>query len=77
VDWGRDLTDVEDDETDAFYDCTLTGYGWMQGYLDRDLIVEGRPIMRDRQLLTLDEPGIGVDGLKARQQVVQRLGLQP
>jgi ABC-type molybdenum transport system ATPase subunit/photorepair protein PhrA len=33
--------------------------------------------MRDRQLLTLDEPGIGVDGLKARQQVVQRLGLQP
>jgi 5-methylthioadenosine/S-adenosylhomocysteine deaminase len=43
----------------------------------RDLIVEGRPIMRDRQLLTLDEPGIGVDGLKARQQVVQRLGLQP
>ena len=43
----------------------------------RDLIVEGRPILRHRQLLTLDETQIGAEGLRARQQVVQRLGLQP
>ncbi len=43
VQWGRDLTDVGDDETDAFMDAVLTGYGWMQGYLDRDLISEGVP----------------------------------
>jgi 5-methylthioadenosine/S-adenosylhomocysteine deaminase len=43
----------------------------------RDLIVEGRPILRHRQLLTLDETRIGAEGLRARQQVVQRLGLQP
>jgi hypothetical protein len=33
--------------------------------------------MRNRQLLSLDEPMIGAEGLKARQQVVRRLGLQP
>ena len=43
VQWGRDLTDVGDDETDAFMDCVLTGYGWMQGYLDRDILAEGVP----------------------------------
>jgi 5-methylthioadenosine/S-adenosylhomocysteine deaminase len=43
----------------------------------RDLIVEGRPILRHRQLLTLDETQIGAEGLRVRQQVVQRLGLQP
>ena len=43
----------------------------------RDLIVEGRPILRNRQLLTLDETRIGAEGLRARQQVVERLGLQP
>ena len=43
----------------------------------RDLIVEGRVILRDRQLLTLEETSIGEAGLRARRQVVQRLGLQP
>ena len=43
VQWGRDLTDVADDETDAFGDAILTGYGWMQGYLDRDLVADGVP----------------------------------
>ncbi len=43
VTWGRDLTDVASDETDAFGDCVLVGYGWMQGYLDRDQISDGVP----------------------------------
>jgi len=43
VQWGRDLTDVADDETDAFWDCVLGGYGWMEGYLDKDTMVEGVP----------------------------------
>jgi hypothetical protein len=43
VQWGRDLTDVADDETDAFMDTVLVGYGWMQGYLDRDQLPEGVP----------------------------------
>ena len=43
VQWGRDISDVGDDETDAFKDCLLTGYGWMQGYLDRDLVADGVP----------------------------------
>lgn len=43
VQWGRDLTDVADDETDAFFDAVLTGYGWMQGYLDRDILADGVP----------------------------------
>jgi hypothetical protein len=41
--WGRDLTDVADDETDAFGDAVLHGYGWVQGYLDRDHLPEGIP----------------------------------
>ena len=43
VEWGRDLCDQSDDETDAFGDCVLTGYGWMEGYLDRDLDAAGVP----------------------------------
>lgn len=43
VNWGRDLCDQADDETDAFGDCVLVGYGWMEGYLDRDLAPEGVP----------------------------------
>ena len=43
VSWGRDLTDTCDDETDAFYDSVLTGYGWVQGYLDRDVLADGVP----------------------------------
>jgi len=43
VSWGRDLADQSDDETDAFGDCVLVGYGWMEGYLDRDLDPSGVP----------------------------------
>lgn len=43
VEWGRDLSDMADDESDAFGDCVLTGYGWMEGYLDRDLDPAGVP----------------------------------
>lgn len=43
VQWGRDLCDVVDEETDAFYDAVLTGLGWMEGYLDKDLEPEGVP----------------------------------
>lgn len=43
VNWGRDLCDQADDETDAFGDCVLVGYGWMEGYLDRDLDAGGAP----------------------------------
>jgi hypothetical protein len=30
-----------DEETDGFYDCALTGLGWMEGLLDKDLEPEG------------------------------------
>ena len=43
VTWARDLCDQQDDETDAFYDCALTGMGWMEGYLDTDLEEGGVP----------------------------------
>lgn len=43
VQWGRDITDIADDETDAFWDCVLGGYGWMEGYLDKDIMLEGVP----------------------------------
>jgi hypothetical protein len=43
VSWGRDLCDQADEETDAFYDATLTGLGWMEGYLDKDLEASGVP----------------------------------
>jgi hypothetical protein len=43
VTWGRDICNALDDETDAFYDATLTGLGWMEGYLDKDLEPDGVP----------------------------------
>jgi hypothetical protein len=41
VAWCRDLSNMIDEETDGFYDATLTGLGWMEGYLDKDMVVEG------------------------------------
>lgn len=43
VNWGRDLCDAADEETDAFSDAVWTGMGWMEGYLDKDLEVTGVP----------------------------------
>jgi hypothetical protein len=43
VNWARDLCDQADDETDAFFDSALTGLGWMEGYLDKDLEPTGVP----------------------------------
>lgn len=43
VSWGRDLCNAIDEETDAFYDAVLTGLGWMEGYLDKDLEPGGVP----------------------------------
>jgi hypothetical protein len=43
VQWGRDLCDASDDETDAFLDAMWTGIGCMEGYLDKDLEVSGVP----------------------------------
>jgi hypothetical protein len=41
VAWCRDLSNMIDEETDGFYDATLTGLGWMEGYIDKDLEPEG------------------------------------
>lgn len=41
VGWCRDLSNMIDEETDGFYDCALTGLGWMEGYLDKDLDPNG------------------------------------
>lgn len=43
VNWGRDLCDAADEETDAFSDAVWTGMGWMEGYLDKDLEPSGVP----------------------------------
>jgi hypothetical protein len=43
VQWGRDLCDASDDETDAFLDAMWTGIGCMEGYLDKDLEASGVP----------------------------------
>jgi hypothetical protein len=41
VSWCRDQANMIDEETDAFYDSVLTGLGWMEGYLDKDLEPDG------------------------------------
>jgi hypothetical protein len=41
VSWCRDQSNMIDEETDAFYDSVLTGLGWMEGYLDKDLEPDG------------------------------------
>ena len=41
VAWCRELSNMIDEETDGFYDCALTGLGWMEGYLDKDMEPEG------------------------------------
>lgn len=46
VAWSRELCNAPDEETDAFYDCIVTGMGWMEGYLDKDLDPEGVPAGR-------------------------------
>lgn len=43
VNWGGDLCDAADEETDAFSDAMWTGMGWMEGYLDKDLEPSGVP----------------------------------
>ena len=43
VNWGGDLCDAADEETDAFSDAVWTGMGWMEGYLDKDLEPSGVP----------------------------------
>ena len=41
VDWCRDTSNMIDEETDAFYDATLTGLGVMEIYLDKDIEPDG------------------------------------
>lgn len=43
VQWGRDLCDIADEETDAFMDAMWTGMGAVDGYLDKDLDPGGVP----------------------------------
>lgn len=43
VTWGGDLCGAQDEETDAFFDCALTGLGWMEGLMDYDLDPGGVP----------------------------------
>lgn len=43
VTWGGDLCNAVDEETDAFFDCALTGIGWMEGLMDYDLDPGGVP----------------------------------
>lgn len=44
VGWGRDLSGMADDETDSFYDGVLTGEGWMEGMISRDLDPNGASV---------------------------------
>ncbi len=44
VGWGRDLSGMADDETDSFYDAVLTGEGWMEGMISRDLEPNGASV---------------------------------
>jgi hypothetical protein len=41
VSWCRDQCEMVDEETDAFYDAALTGMGWIECYLDRDIDPDG------------------------------------
>ena len=43
----------------------------------RTLVVEGRVVLRDRQLLSLDEAAINAEALAYRHRIVERLGLNP
>jgi hypothetical protein len=43
VTWGGDLCNAVDEETDSFFDCALTGEGWMEGLMDYDLEPGGVP----------------------------------
>jgi hypothetical protein len=46
VDWARDLCNQADEESDAFFDCIVTGLGWMECWLDKDLDPAGVPCGR-------------------------------
>lgn len=46
VEWARDLCNQADEETDAFYDCIVTGMGWIECWLDKDLDPAGVPCGR-------------------------------
>lgn len=41
----------------------------------RTVLVEGRVLLRDRQLLTLDEPAIEAEALAYRHRIIERLGI--
>jgi hypothetical protein len=46
VEWARDLCNQADEETDSFYDCIVTGLGWIECFLDKDLEADGVPAGR-------------------------------
>jgi len=53
VDWARDLCDMADEETDAFFDAILTGMGWMEGFIAADADPAGWPAGERRDPLEM------------------------
>lgn len=45
ADWVRDNCDAEDEETDAFTDCLITGMGWTETRLDTEEDPEGQVLI--------------------------------
>jgi len=41
-DWVRDLTDAEDEESEAFQDTLISGYGWCETHVEYDEDPDGR-----------------------------------
>lgn len=48
VEWARDKTDAQDEESDAFWDMLVTGMGWIEHYMDYEEDPEGRIVTERR-----------------------------
>jgi hypothetical protein len=51
--WARDETNAEDEESDAFRDLVICGYGWTETYMSYDENVDGKVCVFRRNPLTM------------------------
>lgn len=84
--WARDETNAEDEESDAFRDLTICGYGWTESYMDYEETPEGKacvyrrspfsmrydPSSRRRNLA--DKKWVQADDYMSKEAIIARWG---